>query len=611
MIHFSRLLFTALFTFLSHHAWAQELPKYQTQQAHSVATLISENEQLRLGTNWLGLHIELEPEWHTYWLNPGDSASAPQLALQSPADIKIKQIHFPTPRRINVGPLTSFGYEKNVVLLLEIEVPVSYANGSSVELALDAEWLVCKEECIPGVFLFKRSWTVAENPSPSAEHSLIANSRQQLPSNGVIKTQFSMKGETTQLLLPEVLANQVHDIFPFQNTLVTNQKPAIDAQIAVFSNSQTATTSGSEVEKFLAITEKGSVVLEAHKHLGGLLTMLLFSFIGGLILNLMPCVFPVLTLKAYSVLQQDRQKILTSNLLYVAGVILSFLTLAGFIAFVRESGQALGWGFQLQSPSFVIFLILLFIIMALSCLDWLPLSMGSFANFGQSWTRGQGLTSSFFTGVFAVVVASPCTAPFMGAAMGYALSQSPVVIFLIFGMIGVGLSFPFLVLALFPQTATWLPKPGRWLIVFKKMMALPLLATAAWLGWVLFLQLQSSQPLPLGSEWEKYSPQYLEDSKNSGQPVFVNATAAWCISCQVHERLVFQDERVKTYFKENNFRLIKADWTKKDAEIRALLAEHNRAGVPLYLYFPPNKTRPIILPELLTVDLFLDSVKGL
>jgi DsbC/DsbD-like thiol-disulfide interchange protein/cytochrome c biogenesis protein CcdA len=597
-------------TFVLSSQYAHTKSFEQTTQAHSTASFVTEHQTLKSGTNWLGLRIQPEPNWHTYWRNPGDSASAPVLTLKGGHDVRLKELHFPKPQRIPFGPLTSFGYENDVLLLLEIEVlPVANSVTSDVELTLDAEWLICKVECVPGVFTFKKIMRIDETIAPSTHFDLFQTFKKQLPGIAPESARLESSNLRTQLSLPSSIHGLAIDVFPYTNALVNNEAPQIRNTEIVFANSDLAATATQTSETFLVVTEESAVVILAQRSSQTLGWMLLFGWLGGLILNLMPCVFPVLTLKAYMLVRQDRKSVIVSNLLYVAGVLTSFVLLAAILAFVRESGQALGWGFQLQSPIFVGFMIGLFILMGVFFLDAIPLSLSSLMNFGQKWNRGNGHFSSYLTGVLAVVVASPCTAPFMGAAMGYALSQSTFSIFAIFLSIGLGLSLPFLALAFFPQLVLHLPPPGPWLDRFKKAMALPMFATAVWLGWVLYLQMGVSNFTLDDKVWTAYTPQYLEDSRKSNSPVFLNATAAWCISCQVNERLVFQDERVKGYFREKNFRLIKADWTKKDATIRALLSQHNRAGVPLYLYYPPGQQRPVILPELLTVDLLLGSLK--
>ncbi len=390
--------------------------------------------------------------------------------------------------------------------------------------------------------------------------------------------------------------------------------------------------------------------------------MALFAFLGGAILNLMPCVFPILALKVMGLVQANAESPAQRRLhglSYTAGVLVSFLLVAGVLLALRSAGAALGWGFQLQSPWVVASLIYLFFI--------LGLSLSGFVEFGGRWVgAGQGLTEkggavgSFFTGVLAVIVASPCTAPFMGAAMGFALVQPAPIGLAVFLALGLGMAAPFLLLVSVPALARLLPRPGAWMNTFKEILAFPLYATAIWLLWVIGRQTGSNgmaavlagclllvlalwlwrlgkTPLraaavaagalavfilasPLlntvtaqtGSDEAAYSAQRLLEQRVEGKPVFVNVTADWCITCLANERVALSSKAVKAAFASNEIAYLKGDWTNSAPHITALLAEYGRSGVPLYLLFPADPSSPaIVLPQLLTPGIVVDAFNSL
>ncbi len=388
----------------------------------------------------------------------------------------------------------------------------------------------------------------------------------------------------------------------------------------------------------------------------GLLTLLGFAILGGLILNLMPCVFPVLSIKVMSLTtaHAHRHRVATHGLAYGAGVVLSFVAIAVLLLILRRAGEAVGWGFQLQSPGFVTALAYLFFLMALGFGGQLPLLINP-GRLGGSAARGNGLGASFLTGVLATVVASPCSAPFMGTALGVALTLPPALTLGVFAALGFGMALPFLVLTALPGLLRRLPRPGPWMETFRQLLAFPLYATVLWLLWVLGRQtdidrvlaaafglllvalaawlagrsrhapgravaaallvaglgLPLAQPAgaPAERPWEPYSAARLEALRNAGAPVFVNLTADWCITCLANERMALSSELFRTTLKQRGIHYLKGDWTRYDPEITALLSAHGRSGVPLYLYFPPGE--PVrILPQLLTETIVLSALNA-
>lgn len=583
-----------------------------TTQAHSTAKLVTSHRHLVPGKNSVGLHITLEPKWHTYWVNPGDSAASPIMKFELPDYVSASNVIFPTPKRIPFGPLQSFGYENEVLLMFELHVGAPPPGTEDIKVVLNAEWLVCKEECIPGVFQFFKTMRVStQTPEPSKDHSLFVEYSKKIPRVSQQNIQWDSSDDKITLILDGGIQIP-EDIFPFSNQLVGNEPPLISSDQGVLSAKDFA--SNIKKERFLFIyPENKAVVHSAFPKTKSLMAILAMAFLGGLILNIMPCVLPILSLKTLMLVESRESgfsKFVRSNLLYTLGVITSFAVMALVLILLNLSGQQLGWGFQLQSPGFVLFLIAVFSLMGLMFLDIIPLNFARLVNWSsKTQNSSTHWKSSLMTGVLAVVVASPCTAPFMGAAMGYSLGQPPHVVVAIFVSLGLGLAFPFLAICVSPKALSLLPRPGAWMSWVKKLMAVPMFLTAAWLVWVLQLQVTGS-PLDENSIWENYEASKLEIYKNDSRPVFLNATAAWCISCQVNDKVVFQTEEVRQYFQQKHFHLVKADWTSRNSEIAMLLRNHNRVGVPLYLYYPPGQSQPTILPEVLTVKSLLSTLEN-
>lgn len=402
-----------------------------------------------------------------------------------------------------------------------------------------------------------------------------------------------------------------------------------------------------------------------------LLYILLLAAMGGVILNLMPCVFPVLTLKVLSFTGKDpaQAHTRTHGLVYTAGVVLSFVAIASILLLLKATGEAIGWGFHLQSPWFVAALTYLFFVMGLALSGMLELG-SRFMGLGGTMATQGGYAGTFFTGVLATVVASPCTAPFMGTALGYAMTQPPAIALSVFAALGFGMASPFLILSEIPSLTRFMPKPGAWMDSFKRFMAFPLYATCVWLLWVIGNQTGSSgmaivllgcllltlaiylwhenaqkhrwqvlknmtslaatvaalmmlaspflQPQSLAmtasehADWQAYSANTLQDLQDSEQAVFINVTADWCITCLLNERTTLSTDEIKQAFKNNDIHYLKADWTKHDPAITALLQEYDRTGIPLYLLYPPGESqRAIILPQILTKEIILEALEDI
>lgn len=344
-------------------------------------------------------------------------------------------------------------------------------------------------------------------------------------------------------------------------------------------------------QKFIEIT-----------HSQNLWQILFFAFFGGIILNFMPCIFPILSLKAISLIQsvQSKKNIRLESLLYLAGVVSSFLIIASTLIYLRSKGQEIGWGFQLQSPIFVTLMIIIFCFIFLMLLDIVNLK-NPFANRVGRISFNKQKIDAFVTGFFAVLIASPCTAPFMGVAIGYTLSQSIYIYYPVFLALSLGYALPFTLIGFFPQTLhKIMPRPGKWMEILKKLFAAPILLTIIWLVWVLIAQLQHAQT-EKKVLWQNYNEQAITQSLDNGQAVFIDFTAKWCITCLANEKLALQSNRFIKLVKTKNIALFKADWTNHDPVVTQALNQYGRNSVPLYVYYTQKGAKPILLPQLLTI----------
>ena len=646
------------------------------RQDHSQASLQASHDALVPGkTINLLLWVKLDPHWHSYWRNPGDSASTADLVFNLPQGYTSKEVFYPLPQRIPTGPLMSFGYEQQMLLSKEISIPLSENEfiGSSRTIKLAAEWLVCKVECIPAIVDFQITLPIRNKAQTTAVHKIITTAKKTI-SPKQIEARYIVKDNQLELRaqLPKGLF--LKDSFPYPGTPSSNNKPIVsqisEQEVQVLHEFDPTSTSRTDSFQFLWTLAKEKqapqgYLVQASPTRSPVWKMVLFALLGGLILNLMPCVLPILTLKLFGFIEMakdNKKSLIQSQLSYLMGILCSLWALSSLIILMRNFGQMVGWGFQLQYPPFVAFLVWLFFIMGLSFIGVFEVN-GKFVSLGDQLTRKPGLTGSFFTGVLAVIVASPCTAPFMGVAIGFALSQTWVESFMVFSSLGIGLGAPYLLAAFFPKIVHYLPKPGAWMVIFKEVMAFPLWATSIWLLWVLnhqlsqdslalilsslllvsltlwcfnkirgrwkslcliiglgislytlyFATIQGQVKTPHNDQTDQYW-NYIEASSLSSintdqQAIFINFTAAWCITCQVNEKTTFSDQKVRQYTQENNIKMLKVDWTNRDPKIAQFLQQYGRAGVPLYLYYPLGQTEAKILPEVLSPELFIEQTQ--
>lgn len=668
---------------------------------HVEVELVAETTALQPGgaSNWVALRLQPDAGWHVYWLNPGDSGIPTSLTWKLPDGVSAGPMQWVYPRLHRLGELVNYGYGEETLHLIPVQLDERWQPGQRVELRAQAKWLVCRDICIPGSAELLLNLPVdTAAPDDPAWGVAFDRARAELPSPMPgWSARFAVAGGSFSLALDGAnLAGRQLEFFPEPNDLVNHAAPqrlAIDgsglrlsqALSAYFVDAPTElrgvlVARGREgVRAWQIVAPPGQVaVVPASTAVGasvvatpppraepvppGLALALLSALLGGLILNLMPCVFPVLSLKALSLLEARGQHARAARqgaLAYTAGVILSFVVVVGLLLALRAAGRAVGWGFQLQSPVFVGLMAYL--------LFGLGLSMSGMVQFGTRWMgAGQGLTEdrgwrgAFFTGVLAVVVASPCTVPFMGTALGYAVTQSAPLAVLVFATLGLGLALPFLLIGFFPRLGAWLPRPGAWMETFKQAMAFPLYLSVAWLLWVLARQAgpdaaglallglvliafalwlwprpslaatalrlfallaagllllrEPLQPAPpteaaVSAAGESaWSPAKVEALRAEGRTIFVDFTADWCLTCKLNERVALKSDKVQQGFRDRGVVFLKGDWTRNDPAITAVLEHFQRPGVPLYLVYVKGG-EPKVLPQLLTPEIVLEAIE--
>ena len=581
---------------------------------------------------WLGLELTHQPDWHTYWRQPGDSGLPTQLVWQLPAGVSASDIVWPLPRKLKAGPLTNYGYDGTTLLVVPLRVDARAAQAPQLELGLHANWLVCRLECIPqeGDFVLTLPTQISQSAHAAAFDAVL---RQQAPVTPIVaRAQFDGPHLAFTLEgLPAAMRQQRVQIFPEQAELLnsaTEQHPLAlqswqDQGLRV-RLPQSAQRSAAPPSLDLLLTSgEGAARVAARVQLQldapwpaaptdvtplpeapsagwGFWLALLGALVGGLLLNLMPCVLPVLALKimAFARHSQAHRAHRVSALAYTAGVLVSFLALGAAVIALRAAGEQLGWGFQLQSPWVVGALALLFTLMAFNLFGWVE--------FGQllpsallSLQARHPVVDAFFSGVLAVAVASPCTAPFMGASLGVALTLPAWQALSVFASIGLGLALPYLLASWWPAVAEHMPRPGPWMVTLRRWLGVPMLATVVWLLWVLAQQVGPVREAQPQEGWQTWSEQAVAQSLADHKPVFIDFTAAWCVTCQVNKRTTLTDAQVRADFARRGVTLLRADWTRRDPAITAALTALGRSGVPVYVLQAPGQP-PQVLSELLT-----------
>jgi thiol:disulfide interchange protein DsbD len=564
----------------------------------------------------VALRLKAIPGWHTYWRNPGDSGEPTRIEWRLPRGFSAGEIEWPVPSRIPVGPLMNFGYHGEVLLLTRLVPPADLPAGRPVTLRAKANWLVCEVKCIQEEAELTLTLPVARSAGPTALRAVpesrwgkpIALARSRVPVAAPADWAFGARGEdggaSLAIIPPPGTELKQAFFLPFDEGKIEPAAPQAlaregDGYRLMLRAAAQPVGPFERVSGIFVSQEKAFAVdapIAARFADLGLALALVLAFAGGLLLNLMPCVLPVLSIKALGFAQGEGG--LRHALLYSAGVLASFWLLAALLMGLRAVGAQLGWGFQLQSPTAVAVLAVFFLVLALNLSGLLEFR---FAFAGQPGGH-------FLSGVLAVVVASPCTAPFMGAALGYAVLESGWRAFLVFSALGLGMALPYAALAAAPGWRRHLPKPGPWMPRLKRWLALPLYATVLWLVWV-FAQQVNFFHEKNDAAWEPYSAQKVASLQAAGKPVFVDFTAAWCVTCQVNERVVLSRDDVMAAFRDRGVTLVRADWTRRDPEIARALAELGRSGVPAYVLYKPGRA-PLLLPELLTPQRVFDALDG-
>jgi thiol:disulfide interchange protein/DsbC/DsbD-like thiol-disulfide interchange protein len=679
---------------------------------HVKAELLLEKPSVAPGESFdVALRMRMKEGWHTYWKHPGDSGEPTDITWKLPAGFTAGAIQWPYPEKISLAPLTTYGYEGEVMLLVPFKAASDAKPGTTARLTADAYWMVCEKTCIPEEVKLALEVPIGNAPAAPSEPaaSAFASTRAKLPTpaddwkitaseqdnqfvlridppqdvalDGNVQF-FAASGPLIEYSAPQTtsVADGVVTMKLVRSSYLTGSPQRING-ILLAANGRGGAPAAFEFDVPFSAAAAGAAgsttaapAATAAPATAAVPPTLLFAialaFAGGIILNLMPCVFPVVSLKILSFVQlagDDPRRVRAHGLTFAAGVLVSFWALAGLLLALRAAGEEIGWGFQLQSPGFVAAMAFL--------LFGLALSLAGVIEIGTALTRlggggGSGHRASFMNGVLATVVATPCTAPFMGAALGFAMTQSAATSMLIFTALGAGMAAPYVALSAWPALLRFLPRPGVWMVRFRQLTAFPLFATVAWLAWVfghqtgidgvlrLLLGLTllalglwiwgqwvtlsaaertkwvartaaagfivaglvlaatsaptaTAAPSPGSAEgiaWEVYSEEKVAGHRAAGRPVFIDFTAAWCLTCKVNERVAFSSNDVQQLVKSRNIAMLKADWTSKDPAITRALSGFGRSGVPLYvLYEGDPAAQPRLLPEILSPGILLNA----
>jgi len=634
----------------------------------------------------VGLLLKTAPGWHTYWENPGDAGLATTIAWELPDGVEAGPIQWPMPQEVELpGEIIDYAYKGDVLLITTITIPSEF-SGETLELAAKVDWLVCEDICVPGNANLEFSIPVAETAEP-ANTELFAKFRRELPS--LSSPPFTVSWKTGEagfvLALDGLPSDKPLEFFPLPSPEATAGHPkvtregesaSIEIEVKPPSDPFRALVvlgEGADREGWILVAGEDTTRAASSMGLG---MALLLGLVGGLILNIMPCVLPVISLKIFGFMRQagdDPAKIWRHGLAYTGGVFLWFMGLGAIIAGLMLAGDEVTWAFQFQNPIFIIVLSAIVFVFALNLAGVFEFVLPGKANQAMDEASGkEGYAGSFFQGIFATLLATPCTAPFLGSALGFAFTRSIVEVFAMFAAIALGMALPFLVLSARPGWMKFLPKPGVWMERVKQFMAFPLFATTLWLLYVLGNQLGLDAVISVGVfllalglcawiygafcvpggrargvsyalillisigtgvgvfgegfldrrpagdgqlakggiPWVPFSQAKLDELIEQGETVFVDFTADWCITCKVNERIAIDRPEVRALIKDAGIVPMKADWTNSDPEITAALKKFGRVGVPFYVIYPGGDPgNPITLPEILTEQMVLSALE--
>lgn len=649
---------------ISSFLWSSIILAAPVDTGHAEVSIIKSEQSDNSRIVNLGIKMDMKAGWHTYWINPGDSGGVIDIEWTLPDGNETSDVSYPSPHKIPYPPLMTFGYEDYVIfpLTLSLDDP-----NQDIPISAKIDFLICADVCIPETALIQTSLNSIKNDIElntwinKVPSVLLPNIASVNDNNLELRFSFNEVIENIYFF-PEqeniFIYNLNQELIKEQNNwllkipLISDSPSNLDGILII--NNQSFVIK-SQLEESSSSAMDSISIWQA----------LIFAFIGGLILNIMPCVFPIISLKALSFVSMgggSTRKVRLHALNFCLGVIISFLAIALAILLLQKGGTMVGWGFQLQSPVIVAFLAVLMFVIGLVLLTDINIGT-SLTRLGSVGNNDSSYLGSFMTGILAVIVASPCTAPFMGAAIGYALIQPSAITVPIFLSLGVGFSLPYLLLALFPSLITRMPRPGEWMNTLKEFFAFPMFATSLWLLWVfsfqtttdslisvlitillvstifwiitksksktirilsivtvliiISIQLSSintsrvnantNKPISTTSS-EAWNINIENELKELDQAYLINFTAAWCITCQANDKLALSKPAVKAYLEENDIKYIKADWTNRDNDILKILTEYGRTGVPLYLYWKPGLDQTLILPAVLTEELLLNSL---
>ncbi len=667
----------------------------RVEGSHSVATLHSEYTSIAAGEIvWLAFEIVPNEGWHSYWKNYGDSGAAPLFYWTLPDGVTAGEPLYPTPHRMPIGPLMNYGYEEPSTLLLPLAVAPDY-SGRTIPVSVNVEWLVCEIECVPQDGSWSASISIGNIEFSESARQTFSTARIALPELPIWSSTIDVYPAQSRLkvFVSEAELGTISEAYFFAEgegiTEYAAEQQWAQTDEGLFVDMRRLeggfeATSGRGVLALKladgavrAVEIDAALVLEKATVAGEssgskplvqaslpLWQAALFALLGGMVLNLMPCVFPVLSLKAFSFIAANSKTASgrkQEGWAYTLGIWLSFMIIVAALLAIKSGGAAIGWGFQLQEPAFVGALVLLMVLVALSLSGMFHITVG-IEGAGQGLASKDGNKGAFFQGVLAALVATPCTAPLMAPAIGYALTQPAPIVFLIFSLLAFGLALPFLALSYSPTLARMMPRPGPWMEKLKEALAFPMYLTAAWLLYVFNLQAGATatlallvamivavfgvwlwqtfkgsvgraiavvlmagaisaivyQPLPApgvapqggDATIQAYSEENLSALLNDEETVFAYFTAEWCITCKVNEQVALFTDDTQALFKARGIKLLKGDWTNRNSEIANLLADYGRVGVPLYLLFPKGQSEAIVLPEVLTPGIIADAVNS-
>ena len=663
----------------------------QSKSQNVEISLLSSAESVAPGESfYIALKQKIAPEWHTYWRNFGDVGDPTTIEWTAPNGVEVGAIEWAIPKRLPYAEFINYGYDGEVILPVKVTVPKDFKG--DLVLKGDVAWLECKDTCVPGDGVVNLNLKVGTHKD-AADKGIIDKALAALPKQLTnYKSTIVKDGERLFIGIenPELAKIKTAYFFPYEisggaliNHAAAQEVTVGDKGMGIYLTPsmslpaqlpteikgliEVETNSGKHVYEITAANNgqklAGTFGQKPHAslNLAILFQSMLFAFFGGIILNLMPCVFPILAMKIFGltkIAHKEHNHAKEYGVFYFVGVLVTFTILGGLIFALKALGTAVGWGFQLQSPVFLMFLIALIFAVGFNLLGMFEIGT-SLQGVGAGLGNQSGRAGALFSGILAVLVASPCTAPFMGVALGFAATQPALIGLLVFIALGIGFALPFMVLTFAPSLLNKLPKPGPWLDTFKKVLAIPMFLTAGWLIWVLsattgvigiiaaiilgifsalilhfalkqniqklgFVALSLFAAVGIGyyftpkanaqvaqkADYKPWSEEAVKTALSEGKIVFVDFTADWCITCKVNESTALKNEKVQQVFKDKNVEFLVADWTKKDDIIARALSSHGRAGVPMYLVYHSSEKEPVILPQLLTPQIVINAVEG-